>query len=99
MSDYKLTPAERETIILWDEEADLVDIETYDSRLIRNLKKAASKNPEQYRYLGTNQHGGVSYEFPRCLLRVSFLKPWTDEMSRNRSQISKRVNCISSVRK
>lgn len=40
MADYKLTPLEKETIILWNEEEDKVCIDTFNSKLISRLKKA-----------------------------------------------------------
>lgn len=99
MNDYKLTPAERETIILWDEEADIVNLETYDTRLIRLLEKATNVNPEFYHYLGTNQYGGVSYEFPRELLRLSFCNPISKEKRKQMSERAKAENMIERLQR
>lgn len=94
MNDYKLTPAERETIILWNEEDDLVNIETFDFKLIKMLRRVAMSNPEEYRYLGTNQYGGVSYEFSRDLLKIVFMKPLREEQRLLMSKCAKEENRI-----
>lgn len=99
MNEYKLTPAERETIILWDEEADVVNLETYDTKLIRLLEKTAKANPEHYHYLGTNQYGGVSFEFPRELLRLCFCNPISDEKRREMSERAKAENMIKRLQR
>ena len=40
MADYKLTLAEKETIILWSEADDTVQIDTFSQKLINRLRKA-----------------------------------------------------------
>ena len=43
----KLTPAERETIILYDEAGDTANVYTYDHKLIEKLKQLHKKHPDQ----------------------------------------------------
>ena len=59
MADYKLTPLEKETIILWNEEEDKVCIDTFNSKLISRLKKAKKDCPEHYRVDPPDNYGGV----------------------------------------
>ena len=42
----KLTLAEQETIILWDNELDTASIYTHDPRLLRRLAELSAKYPD-----------------------------------------------------
>lgn len=45
---YKLTKAEQETVINFDNELDTASIYTHDSRLIKKLRKLRKQYPEQF---------------------------------------------------
>ena len=64
----KLTPAERETIILYDEAGDTANVYTYDHKLIEKLKQLHKKHPDQIYPEHPVRHGAVSYTVPkRCV--------------------------------
>ena len=64
----KLTPAERETIILYDEAGDTANVYTYDHKLIEKLKQLHKKHPDQIYPERPVRHGAVSYTVPkRCV--------------------------------
>lgn len=65
MSDYKLTLAEKETIILWSEADDTVQIDTFSQKLINRLRKAKERCPELYRVDEPDCYGGVYAEVPK----------------------------------
>lgn len=48
MSRQKLTLAEQETIILWDNELDTAEVYTHDARLINKLRELSQRFPEDY---------------------------------------------------
>lgn len=48
---YKLTKAEQETVINFDNELDTASIYTHDSRLIKKLRELRKQYPEQF-YFG-----------------------------------------------
>ena len=48
MSCQKLTLAEQETIILWDNELDTAEVYTHDARLINKLRELSQRFPEGY---------------------------------------------------
>lgn len=57
---YKLTKAEQETVINFDNELDIASIYTHDSRLIKKLRELRKQYPEQF-ILEHREHGSVTY--------------------------------------
>ena len=76
---YRLTPAEKETIFLWSEADDVVQITTYNRPLIKRLRDAHEKSPELYRLRGPDCYGGFDAEMPRELLQITFRQPLSEE--------------------
>ena len=68
MADYKLTLAEKETIILWSEADDTVQIDTFSQKLINRLRKAKERGPKLYRVDEPDRHGRVYAEVPKKTL-------------------------------
>ena len=56
---YKLTKAEQETVINFDNELDTASIYTHDSRLIKKLRELRKQYPEQF-ILEHREHGSVT---------------------------------------
>lgn len=86
MADYKLTLAERETVILWSEADDTIRIDTFSQKLINRLRKAKAKSPELYRVDEPDRYGGVYAEVPKRLLQISLRKPVSEERRENCSR-------------
>ena len=64
----RLTLAEQETIILWDNELDIASVYTHDQRIANKLKELAKKYPDQFRLKEIGPHRSVTYEVPkRCV--------------------------------
>ena len=82
MPKYNLTLLEKETIILWNEEEDTVEISTYNQKIINRLYKAKEKAPEYYYIEPPNGHGLVYAVFPKNLLRISFTIPMSEDMKK-----------------
>ena len=89
MADYKLTLAERETVILWNEADDTVGIETFSQKLINRLRRAKEKAPELYRVNEPDKFGGVYAEVPKHLLQISFRAPISDARREKYSVLAK----------
>ena len=62
---YKLTKAEQETVINFDNELDTASIYTHDSRLIKKLRELRKQYPEQF-ILEHREHGSVTYTIPNA---------------------------------
>ena len=66
----KLTPAEKETIILTSEADDTASVYTYDFRLKSKLKELAERFPKQIRLTETLREDGVSYTIPKSCIVI-----------------------------
>ena len=89
MADYKLTLAEKETIILWSEADDTVRIDTFSQKLINRLHRAKEKAPELYRVDEPDKFGSVYAEVPKHLLQISFRAPISDARREKYSALAK----------
>lgn len=79
----RLTLAEQETIILWDNELDIASVYTHDRRIANKLKDLAQKYPDQFRLKEKGPYRSVTYEIPkRC---VSIRPPYSE--ARRQQQI------------
>lgn len=72
---YEPTPAEQETIILWDNELDTAEVYTHDSRMIRRLKELSEKHPEQF-VIKRSDGMSVTYAVPKRY--VSIRAPYSE---------------------
>lgn len=67
-----LTPAERETIILFDEADDNAVVTTYNVRLLNRLEKLSSERPEDVKFLRALMGGvrGGEYVVPKSWVKI-----------------------------
>ena len=85
----KLTPAERETIILFDDADSTANVYTHDHRLIEKLKQLHAKYPDKIYPEKKMRHGAVSYIVPkRC---VSVRSPYSEERRKADSERAKKA--------
>ena len=67
----KLSPAERETIILFSDADDTASVYTYDRRLIKKLDALCRKCPEEvYEEKKRSSAGAISYIVPKSCVSV-----------------------------
>ena len=80
---HKLTKAEQETVINFDNELDTASIYTHDSRLIKKLRELRKQYPEQF-ILEHREHGSVTYTIPkRC---VGIRPPYSEKRREQQRQ-------------
>ena len=65
MAEHKLSLAEKETVFLWNESDDVVQIETYSKKLIKRLHRIQEKHPTQYRVDEPDRHGYSTHRDPK----------------------------------
>ena len=93
----KLTPAERETIILFDDAGDTANVYTHDRKLIDKLKRLHEKYPDQIFPDKKARAGAVSYTVPkRC---VSIRPPYSEERRKADSERAKKAGIAPPGRK
>ena len=87
MSRQKLTLAEQETIILWDNELDTAEVYTHDARLINKLRELSQRFPEDYVLERSGPGRFVTYQVPkRC---VGIRPPYSEERRQRQRQDAK----------
>ena len=88
----KLTPAERETIILFDDAGSTANVYTHDHKLIDKLKRLHEKYPDQIFPDRKARAGAASYTVPkRC---VSIRSPYSEERRKADSERAKKAGVI-----
>ncbi len=85
---YKLTKAEQETIINFDEELDTASIYTHDSRLRKKLAELSRRFPEQFILERKGTQGLVVYQIPK---RCVGIRPPYSEKRREQQKKQARV--------
>ena len=87
MSRQKLTLAEQETIILWDNELDTAEVYTHDTRLINKLRELSQRFPDAFVLKETGQGRSVTCRIPkRC---VGVRPPYSEERRQRQRQDAK----------
>lgn len=92
----KLTPAERETIILFSDADDTASVYTYDKRLIAKLRELHRKQPEKVYPERKECAGAVTYIVPKSC--VSIREPYSEERRRAASERAKNAGYKPPVR-
>ena len=87
---YKLTKAEQETVINFDNELDTASSYTHDSRLIKKLRELRKQYPEQF-ILEHREHGSVTYTIPkRC---VGIRPPYSESGGNSSGRKQRKTAC------
>lgn len=87
MSRQKLTLAEQETIILWDNGVDTAEVYTHDARVINKLRELSRQFPDTFVLQGTGRGKSVTYRIPkRC---VGIRPPYSEERRQRQKRDAK----------
>ena len=87
----ELSKIEKETIILWNQEEDVVNISTFDEKWIKRIKGLAKKYPDIFVIEDIDRHGCLSAVLPKAYFRMSFAEPLSEEERKVRSERAKRI--------
>ena len=79
----KLTKAEQETIVLYDERDKTATIYTHNIKLKNRLEKYASKCPDCAWLIRYDGQGGVTYEVIKRRMSIQFTAPPSEERRRS----------------
>ncbi len=96
MSGYKLTLAEQETIILWDNGTDTAEVYTHDARLTGKLRELSLRFPADYVLERSGPGRSVTYRIPK---RCVGIRPLYSEERRQRQRQDAKENGLPFLRK
>ena len=77
MMSNKLTLAEQETIILWDNELNTASIYTHDPRMLRRLAELSEKYPDDFILEKNGAGKSRFYRLPKKLIAIR--NPYSEE--------------------
>lgn len=87
---YTLSIYEKETVILYNQSNDPINITTYDPNLRRRLAEYADKYPDHCRRLDKGKYPDyVEYEIDKDRLSVRLLPPMSEEQRQLASEKAK----------
>lgn len=87
---YTLSAYEKETVILYNQSNDPINITTYDPNLRRRLAEYAAKYPNHCRRLDKGKYPDyVEYEIDKDRLSFRLLPPMSEEQRRLASEKAK----------
>ncbi len=73
----KLSLAEQETIILWDNELDTASVYTHDPRMLRRLAELSEKYPDDFIFEENGAGKSRFYRVPKKLIAIR--NPYSEE--------------------
>ena len=85
----KLTAEEKETIISFNEAEKTADVEAFNSRTIREIRKAAEMYPDEVT-ITENSDGSIRAVFPRKWVKIRAPRLLTDEQRAEMSERGKK---------
>ena len=95
----KLSPAERETIILFSDADDTASVYTYDRRLIKKLDALCRKCPEEvYEEKKRSSAGAKSYIVPKSCVSVREPGARQPADAQRRPALSRRTEAKAAIR-
>lgn len=85
----KLTKAEKETIILFNELEDTASISTYNAGLRNRLALFAEKYPELCHQTAVYDQGGAAFTIDKSRLSIRLVPPYSDERKQKASEMGR----------
>ena len=93
----RLTKYEKETIILTNEEDDFWKVFTYSKGLQRKFMFFSEQYPENCRFKGRNNEGGMTFEIDKARLSIRLSAPYSEERRKASSEYAKKYGFNNKV--
>lgn len=84
-----LTKKQKTTLISFDEDSDLIRVQTHNADLRKRLAKYAAQFPKYCRKTDDNGLGGLTYEIQKGRLSFRLSEPYNDERKSATSSLGK----------
>ncbi|WP_066456710.1 hypothetical protein [Anaerotruncus rubiinfantis] len=85
----KLSNAERETILRFDEESSIAELYTNNGKIMKRLLQLSRKRPELYE-VKPDSTGAVTGRFPKSLVSISLREPMSEQERQIRRERAKK---------
>lgn len=91
MKKKTVTKIERETILLFNEEEDVVSIYTFNKCLKKRLATYAEKHPEICKLKRDDaEYGSMTYEIQKSRVSIRLIAPYSEERRKAASECAKK---------
>jgi hypothetical protein len=87
MKNYRLSPAEQETIINWDNELETASVYTYDQKLGKRLLELSRKYPGLFVLKEKGSQHCLMFTVPKKY--ISIRQPYSEERKKKQSMAAK----------
>lgn len=91
MAENKLSPVERETIILFTEGDRTAECYTYNSKFIKQFSKLCEERSDEVALSSKNASGGCTFTFPKQWVKIRPKRIISEEERSRRAETMRRT--------
>ena len=92
-----LTKKQKTTVIYFDEQSRIIEVQTHNTDLKKRLMAFAAKHPQCCRQTDDDEQGGLTFEIERGRLSFRLTAPYSEERRRAASEWANRNLSIKPV--
>ena len=85
-----LTKKQKTTMIYFDEQSRIIEVQTHNTDLIKRLSAFAAKYPECCRQIDDDEQGGLTFEIEKGRLSFRLTAPYSEERRQAASEWAKK---------
>lgn len=91
MAEHKLSPIEKETIILFNEGEQTAECYTHNSKLIKQLAKLCEERSDEVALSSKNASGGCTFTLPKQWVKIRPKRIVSEEERARRAETMRRT--------
>ena len=85
-----LTKRQKDTVICFNEESDIIDVRTHNTDLRNRLLEFSEQYPDCYKLTDDDEHGGMLFEIQKGRLSFRLTAPYSEERRNSLSENAKK---------
>ena len=85
-----LTKRQKDTVICFNEESDIIDVRTHNTDLRNRLLEFSEQYPDCCKLTDDNEHGGMLFEIQKSRLSFRLTAPYSEERRTKLSDYAKK---------
>ena len=85
-----LTKRQKDTVICFNEESDIIDIRTHNTDLRNRLLEFSEQDPDCCKLTDDDEHGGMLFEIQKGRLSFRLTAPYSEERRNSLSENAKK---------
>ena len=86
-----LTKKQKTTVIYFDEQSRIVEVQTHNTDLKKRLTAFAAKHPQCCRQIDDDEQGELTFEIEKGRLSFRLTAPYSEERKRAASEFAKKL--------